>query len=213
MQLHCTQLAEFAGLFWDRKRWKTWRATLWLLSGITAFTTISTFFFLPETLSSNILLRRAKRLREQTGNPAYQSEAEIQSPSENLALRIVKDMGNDIKLACLDPVILFVNVHTMLVYGVLYLWFEFFPFVAFFGILVGASVSVVAYVLWLYFSYQPRVANANVVVEPEARLVPGQIGADIERWHGLVGKIISADSPVDASLFETLKPSASTSLC
>lgn len=37
-------------------------------------------------------------------------------------------MGDDIKLACLDPVILFVNVHTMLVYGVLYLWFEFFPF-------------------------------------------------------------------------------------
>ncbi|KAG2019407.1 hypothetical protein GB937_004949 [Aspergillus fischeri] len=173
------------------KRWKTWTATLWLLSGITAFTTVSDFFFLPETLSSNILLRRAKRLRAQTGNPAYQSEAEIQSPRKSLAVRIVKGMGNDLKLACLDPVILFVNLHTMLVYGVLYLWFEFFPFVfdgiyhftaiqqglAFFGILVGASASVVAYVLWLYFSYQPRVTNANVVVEPEARLVPGQVGA------------------------------------
>ncbi|WVO17501.1 hypothetical protein L204_105194 [Cryptococcus depauperatus] len=173
------------------KRWRTWTATLWLLSGITALTTVSTFFFLPETLSSNILLRRAKRLRAQTGNPAYQSEAEIQSPNENFAVRIVKEMGNDLKLACLDPVILFVNLHTMLVYGVLYLWFEFFPFVfdgiyhfsaiqqglAFFGILVGALVSVVAYVLWLYISYQPQLANANVVVEPEARLVPGQIGA------------------------------------
>lgn len=49
--------------------------------------------------------------------------------------------------------------------------------VAFFGILVGAAVSVVAYVLWLYLSYQPRVANANVTLEPEARLMPGQIGA------------------------------------
>ncbi|KAJ5876042.1 MFS transporter [Penicillium soppii] len=193
------------------KRWNSWRATLWLLSGITAFTTVSIFFFLPETLSSNILLRRAERLRAQTGNLAYQSEAEIQSPSENLAVRIVKDMGNDLKLAFLDPVILFVNMHTMLVYGVLYLWFEFFPFVfdgiyhftaiqqgrefpsadfctkdcanndspsvAFFGILVGAAVSVIAYVLWLYFSYQPRLANVSVVVEPEARLVPGQVGA------------------------------------
>ncbi|KAM3499453.1 hypothetical protein MY10362_007284 [Beauveria mimosiformis] len=172
------------------KRWKTWTATLWLLSGITAFTTVSTFFFLPETLASNILLRRAKRLRAQTGNPAYQSETEIQ-PGENLAARIVKDIGNDLKLACLDPVILFVNLHTMLVYGVLYLWFEFFPFVfdgiyhftpiqqglAFFGILVGAAVSVAAYVLWLYISYQPRVADVNVVVEPEARLIPGQTGA------------------------------------
>jgi DHA1 family multidrug resistance protein-like MFS transporter len=52
----------------------------------------------------------------------------MESPSENLAVRIVKDMGNDLQLACLDPVILFVNLHTMLVYGVLYLWFEFFPF-------------------------------------------------------------------------------------
>jgi DHA1 family multidrug resistance protein-like MFS transporter len=49
--------------------------------------------------------------------------------------------------------------------------------VAFFGILVGAAVSVAAYVLWLYVSYQPRVADVNVVVEPEARLIPGQIGA------------------------------------
>lgn len=73
-------------------------------------------------------MRRAKRLRAQTGSPAYQSEAEIQSPSQSLAVRIVMDMGNDLKLACLDPVILFVNMHTMLVYGVLYLWFEFFPF-------------------------------------------------------------------------------------
>ncbi|KJK64027.1 Major Facilitator Superfamily protein [Aspergillus parasiticus SU-1] len=93
-----------------------------LLSGIAAFTTISTFFFLPETLSENIFLRRAKRHPEQTDNPAYHSEAEIQSPTENLALCIVKDMGDDLKLACLDPVILFVNMNTMLVYGVLVHW-------------------------------------------------------------------------------------------
>jgi len=49
--------------------------------------------------------------------------------------------------------------------------------VAFFGILAGAVISVVAYVLWLYFSYQPRVSRPDTSVEPEARLVPGQIGA------------------------------------
>ncbi|RAQ81484.1 MFS transporter [Aspergillus flavus] len=102
------------------ERWDTWTAILWLLSGIAAFTTVSTFFFLPETLSENILLRRAKRLREQTGNPAYHSEAEVQSPTTNLALRIIKDMDNNLKLACLDPVILFININTMLVYSILY---------------------------------------------------------------------------------------------
>jgi DHA1 family multidrug resistance protein-like MFS transporter len=34
----------------------------------------------------------------------------------------------DFRMSFADPVILFVNLHTMLIYGVLYLWFEFFPF-------------------------------------------------------------------------------------
>ncbi|GKZ34126.1 GTPase-activating protein [Aspergillus brasiliensis] len=173
------------------QRWHTWTATLWLLSGVTAFTTVFIFFLLPETLSTNILLRRAQRLRHQTKDPAYQSQAELDTPGANLATRIVRQTVDDFKLSCTDPVILFVNMHTMLIYGILYLWFEFFPFVfdgiyhftaiqqalAFFGILVGAVVSVLVYVLWLYFSYQPRVADPNTIVEPEARLVPGQIGA------------------------------------
>ncbi|GJP88849.1 caffeine resistance protein [Aspergillus niger] len=173
------------------ERWQTWTATLWLLSGVTAFTTVFIFFLLPETLYTNILLRRAQRLRRQTGDPAYQSQAELDTPGANLAVRIVRQTVDDFKLSCTDPVILFVNMHTMLIYGILYLWFEFFPFVfdgiyhftaiqqglAFFGILVGAVVSVIVYALWLYLLYQPRVANSDIIVEPEARLVPSQIGA------------------------------------
>lgn len=49
--------------------------------------------------------------------------------------------------------------------------------VAFFGILVGAVISVVTYVLWLHFSYQPRASRPDTSIDPEARLIPGQIGA------------------------------------
>lgn len=111
-----------------RERWKTWTATLWLLSGVTALTTVFVFFSLPETLNANILLRRAQRLRRRTGNPAYRSQAELDTPVANLAVRIIRQTIDDFKLSCMDPVILFVNLHTMLIYGVLYLWFEFFPF-------------------------------------------------------------------------------------
>lgn len=48
---------------------------------------------------------------------------------------------------------------------------------AFFGILVGAVFSVLAYILWLYFVYQPRAADPKTVVQPEDRLRPGQVGA------------------------------------
>ncbi|AAW43510.1 hypothetical protein CNBE1830 [Cryptococcus deneoformans B-3501A] len=172
-------------------RWNTWAATLWLLAGITAFTTVFIFFFLPETLSFNILRRRARRLRVQCDRPHDQYPAEPDAKARNFFLDIVYQTVDDFKLSCMDPVILFVNVHTMLIYGVLYLWFEFFPFVfgeiycfsaiqqalAFFGILAGAVISVTVYLLWLYFFYQPRVADSEVIVQPEDRLRPGQIGA------------------------------------
>ena len=41
---------------------------------------------------------------------------------------IFEQIVNDLKISCMDPVIIFVNIHTMLIYGILYLWFEFFPF-------------------------------------------------------------------------------------
>lgn len=41
---------------------------------------------------------------------------------------ILKQTVNDFRISCMDPVIIFVNIHTMLIYGILYLWFEFFPF-------------------------------------------------------------------------------------
>ncbi|OQE12863.1 hypothetical protein PENFLA_c060G03297 [Penicillium flavigenum] len=192
------------------ERWHTWTASLWLLSGITGFTTLFIFFLLPETLSSNILLRRAQRLREHTGNPLYRSKSEMDTPTTSFGAMIFKQIVDDLKLSSMDPVIVFVNIHTMLIYGILYLWFEFFPFgktnlrnsatyilglqtdsvfdgiyhftpiqqaLAFFGILVGAAISVVSYMLWLRFSYQPRVSKLESSIEPEARLVPGQIGA------------------------------------
>lgn len=49
--------------------------------------------------------------------------------------------------------------------------------VAFFGILAGAVLSVAVYLLWLYFFYQPRLANPELKVQPEDRLRPGQVGA------------------------------------
>jgi DHA1 family multidrug resistance protein-like MFS transporter len=110
------------------ERWHTWTASLWLLSGITAFTTLLIFFLFPETLSSNILLRRAQRLREHTGNPSYRSKSEMDTPTTSFGAMIFKQIVDDLKLSCMDPVIIFVNIHTMLIYGILYLWFEFFPF-------------------------------------------------------------------------------------
>ncbi|KAL2128967.1 hypothetical protein VTI74DRAFT_8406 [Chaetomium olivicolor] len=173
-------------------RWNSWAATLWLLAGITAFTTVFIFFFLPETLAPNILHRRARRLQVHCDKPGHEHpDRPDDANARSILLDIVYQTIDDFKLSCMDPVILFVNIHTMLIYGVLYLWFEFFPFVfggiyhfdaihqalAFFGILVGAGISVAVYLAWLFFFYQPRVADSEITVQPEDRLRPAQIGA------------------------------------
>lgn len=110
------------------EKWQTWSASLWLIAGITAFTTVFIFFFLPETLSTNILLRRARRIRAKTGNIWPQTQSEMIISKASFLATILKQTLDDFKLSCMDPVIVFVNIHTMLIYGILYLWFEFFPF-------------------------------------------------------------------------------------
>ena len=82
---------------------------------------------MPETLSSNILRRRAQRLRERSDEPQAGFPLESAVP-RNFFLDIVSQTIDDFKLSFMDPVILFVNIHTMLIYGILYLWFELFPF-------------------------------------------------------------------------------------
>lgn len=82
---------------------------------------------MPETLSSNILRRRAERLQKQ-GNKLLSQPLLKSAAKGNLFLDILCQAIDDFKISCMDPVVLFVNIHTMLIYGVLYLWFELFPF-------------------------------------------------------------------------------------
>jgi MFS transporter, DHA1 family, multidrug resistance protein len=101
---------------------------LWLLAGIAVFSLVFAFMFLPETLYDNILLRRARKLRRETGDNTICSQSEVDTESPSISLRIAKQVVRDFKMSFADPIIIFVNLYTMLIYGVLYVWFEFFSF-------------------------------------------------------------------------------------
>ena len=60
---------------------KGWTWTIWELLWISGFALVVLFFLLPETSSSNILSRRARRIRRITGDQRYASEAEIEIAS------------------------------------------------------------------------------------------------------------------------------------
>ncbi|KAK3634311.1 hypothetical protein LTR56_015345 [Elasticomyces elasticus] len=126
-------------------------------------------FLLPETSASNILLRRARRLRHLTGNAQLKSQSEIDqshmSPSEVAFDALIKPW----QINALDPAVvsssfwylrrrgtatdyitqLFSTIYTALVYGIFNSFFESFPLVypVIYGFNLGESNSIFLSVL------------------------------------------------------------------
>ena len=76
------------------------------------------FLCLPETSASNILLRRAKRLRKVTGNKKLQSQSEIDQKKLTATDVLVEALIRPIQIMILDPAILFVTIYSSLTYAV-----------------------------------------------------------------------------------------------
>jgi DHA1 family multidrug resistance protein-like MFS transporter len=169
---------------------KGWRWGLWEILWIAGPVFIVMFLFVPETSTPNILLRRAKRLRNFTGDNRLRSQSEIDqkgmAPSKIAIDAIVKPIEITVK----DPAIAFVNTYTALVYGIYYSFFEVFPIVypgyyhfslgivgvVFTCILVSCITGVGAYCAYLYFYLVPDIQK-NGLRAQEHRLVPALFGA------------------------------------
>jgi MFS transporter, DHA1 family, multidrug resistance protein len=66
-----------------------WKWTIWELMWLSGACLLLLIFFLPETSSTNILYRRARRLRKLTGNQNLKSEPEIET--ENMTTKVRKN--------------------------------------------------------------------------------------------------------------------------
>ncbi|MCJ1243738.1 hypothetical protein MMC30_000935 [Trapelia coarctata] len=120
---------------------KGWAWAIWELMWLSGFSLILFIFFLPETSSSNILYRRARRLRVLTGNESLKSELEIaaehMTPKEIAMISLVRP----ITLNFTEPMVFLLNLYIALIYGLLYIWFESFPivFTGIYGFSLGLS--------------------------------------------------------------------------
>ena len=169
---------------------KGWRWSLWEILWIAGPVFILMFLLMPETSSPNILLRRAKRLRQITGDHRLKSQSEIDQaglkPSRIAIDALIKPMEITIK----DPAIAFVNLYTALVYGIYYSFFEVFPLVypVYYGfspgiigvvftcILVSCLLGIAIYCIYLAYYLIPDILK-NGLRAQEHRLVPALIGS------------------------------------
>ena len=99
---------------------KDWRWPLWEMLWIAGPIFVLLFICLPKISASNILLRRADRLRKQTGNHNYRSQSEINQKNTKVSGVVMEVLWRPAQIIILDPAITFVIIYTSLVYGVSY---------------------------------------------------------------------------------------------
>ncbi|TPR01337.1 Sugar (and other) transporter family protein [Aspergillus niger] len=169
---------------------KGWRWTIWELMWLSGFTLVVLIIFLPETSSSNILYRRARRLRKLTNRSNLRSEPEL--ASEHLTARELAMMTlvRPFTLNFTEPMVFLLNLYIALIYGLLYVWFESFTIVfsgiygfnlgqqglAYIGILTGALITIPPYYWWMHKYLEPKFDPETGNVPPEARLPPAIVG-------------------------------------
>ncbi|OCK82814.1 MFS general substrate transporter [Lepidopterella palustris CBS 459.81] len=164
---------------------ENWRWSLWEMLWMAGPIWLLLFFFLPETSPSNILLRRAARLRALHPSANLKSQSEIDQANLTPSAIAVEALWRPIQLILLDPSIAFTAIYTALIYGIYYSFFESFPLVyirmyhfslgemglTFLSITVGAVIAISAYWSYIFYVVEPEI-RMHGLGAPERRLIP-----------------------------------------
>ena len=183
---------------------ENWHWSLWEILWLAGPVFLCMMFFLPETSTPNILLRRAKRLRKLTGDNRLKAQSEIDQANMNVREIAFEALVRPMQLIILDPAIGFTAGYVALAYGIYYSFFEAFPLVyigkygfnlgemglTFLCIIVAVVISIASYWAYIWYVLEPDI-RANGLGAPEKRLRPAllaslllPIGLFIFGWTG-----------------------------
>lgn len=167
----------------------SWRWCIWPILFASGAALILLIFTLPETSSTNILARRAARLRKLTGNSELRSQGEMIQASMTGKEIAMMTLVRPFLLTIVDPMVLLLNLLIGLVYAILYVWLEAFPIVfiethgfsygemglAFLSILVGAVLAFSSFVWYCKVRLEPMFDRKGGKLAPEDRLEPALV--------------------------------------
>ncbi|KAH8646909.1 putative bicyclomycin resistance protein [Xylariales sp. PMI_506] len=164
-----------------------WRWTEYTQAIITFFSVVVTLVFLPETYHPVLLKRKARRLREDTGDHRHWHPQESEAINFNNVL--TKYIARPLKMLLTEPMMTCIAVYASFIYGLLFFQLESFPVVfldnrgysllvstfpflgLFAGVLCALPVNFANQIL-----YARAVMNNKGRPVPEARLPPMLIG-------------------------------------
>ncbi|PCH34696.1 MFS general substrate transporter [Wolfiporia cocos MD-104 SS10] len=160
-----------------------WRWVFWLLTFFAGFCLILIIFTLPETFLPILMVKRAKKLRKETGDDRYWAPFERRNIKAGALAR--QTLARPFIVLAQEPMLIAITLYMSFVYGCIYLLFEAYPIVfteghgfnqgfsglAFLPIFIGGCTGVFGYLLIFnprYVKAQQKFAPAPV--PPEYRL-------------------------------------------
>ena len=182
----------------DNWRWAVWEMV------IMASIVLILVPFLPETWGPKILLDKARRLRQRSGNPAYMAPSELRDL--HFGRTLAEALSKPTEIAIKDPAIGYACIYCAIVYATYYSFFEAFPIVyiemygmslgglglIFTALSVGCVVGAAAYTTYMRFYFIPRAKryheNSGKPIEPEIWLEAGLVGV----WGVPAGLLVFA---------------------
>lgn len=102
-----------------------WRWTAWVTLILCGVVGIHAALLLRESSHNRILMRRAARLRRETGNMNLRARAEMASLEPQVLLR--KYCTKPVRMFIQEPILIVMTIYLTLVYGTLYLSYQLFP--------------------------------------------------------------------------------------
>ncbi|CCM02337.1 uncharacterized protein FIBRA_04429 [Fibroporia radiculosa] len=165
-----------------------WRWVYWLLTFFAGACLVALIFTLPETYLPILLVRKARRLRKETGDDRYWAPLERQT-LEIIPL-ITHVLGRPFVMLVQEPMLLAICLYMSFVYGCIYILFEAYPIIftemhgfnmgflglSFLPIFLGGITGVAAYLL----IFNPRYVKARARHAP--RPVPPEMRLEIAMW-------------------------------
>ncbi|KAI0674023.1 MFS general substrate transporter [Trametes maxima] len=170
----------------------SWRWVFWLLTLFAGTCLVLIVLTLPETHAPTILVKRAKRLRKETGDSRYWAPLERNNMTTSQKVKHI--LARPFVILFREPMLIVITVYMSFIYGVVYLLFEAYPIVftrghhfnagisglMFLPIFIGAVFAVIAYLLIFNPRYHRAMEQfAPHPVPPEYRMEISMYAAPI----------------------------------
>ncbi|PNS21654.1 hypothetical protein CAC42_1508 [Sphaceloma murrayae] len=176
-----------------------WRWLYWIQLILSAVAWILITFTVPETYAPTLLSRRAKKMRQETGDDKFVTETELDKRpfTERMGIFLLRPF----QLLFLEPIVFFISVYMSVLYGLLYMFFVAYPIIfqagkdysasttglMFIPLAVGVVCSAACAPL-VNKHYMAQVRKHNGKPPPEVRLYPMMVSC----WFIPIGLFIFA---------------------